>query len=276
LRAPLLGWTSNNVLQIESEGTNWYNALETSVSRRFSQGLQFLVSYTFGRYLASDPFSATGGNGGFSEGDQNDPNARYGPDLFVREHRVVASYVYDLPFFKNRHSLLGTMLGGWRVAGVTVVQSGHRLPVLNTNATNVFGISAFGQDFGQLAPGCTLGQVNTSGSVTRKLNNYINTACFTTPPVIGDDGIATGFGNTRPGIIRGPDQRNTDVSIIKQVHTAWPSEQANVEFRAEFFNAFNTPQFSDPDNEQDSATFGRILSTAVSPRITQFALKLNF
>jgi hypothetical protein len=275
-RVPLLGWTSNNLIQTESEGSGWYNALETSVSKKLTQGLQFLVSYTFARDLTTDPFSTTGSNGAFSEGNQNDARARYGPDLFIREHRFVASYVYDLPFFKNRHSVLSTTLGGWKVAGVTVFQSGHRLPVLNTNATSVYGISAFGQDFGQLAPGCTPDQVNTSGDVTSKLNNYINTACFTTPRIVGADGVATAFGNTRPGIVRGPDQRNTDLSVIKQFQTRWPNELANVEFRAEFFNAFNTPQFSDPDYEQDSGTFGVIQSTAVAPRIMQFALKLNF
>jgi len=196
--------------------------------------------------------------------------------LFIREHRFVASYVYELPFFKHSHTALRTAFGDWRIAGVTVFQSGHRLPVLNTNATNVHGISAFGQDFGQLAPGCTADQANTSGPVTSKLNNYINTACFTTPRIVGADGFATAFGNTRPGIIRGPDQRNTDVSVIKQFHTGWPNEAANVEFRAEFFNAFNTPQFSDPDYEQDSGTFGVVQTTAVAPRIMQFALKLNF
>jgi hypothetical protein len=272
----LLGWTSNNLIQTESEGSGWYNALETSVSKKLTQGLQFLVSYTFARDLTTDPFSTTGSNGAFSEGNQNDARARYGPDLFIREHRFVASYVYELPFFKNRHSVLSTTLGGWKVAGVTVFQSGHRLPVLNTNATSVYGISAFGQDFGQLAPGCTPDQVNTSGDVTSKLNNYINTACFTTPRIVGADGVATAFGNTRPGIVRGPDQRNTDLSVIKQFQTRWPNELANVEFRAEFFNAFNTPQFSDPDYEQDSGTFGVIQSTAVAPRIMQFALKLNF
>jgi hypothetical protein len=56
----------------------------------------------------------------------------------------------------------------------------------------------------------------------------------------------------------------------------WRNDHSNLEFRAEFFNAFNTPQFSDPDNEQDSPTFGQVLSTAVAPRIIQFALKLNF
>jgi Carboxypeptidase regulatory-like domain/TonB dependent receptor/TonB-dependent Receptor Plug Domain len=283
-RAPLIGWTTSNTTQIESEGSSWYNALTTSLSKRFGHGLQLQAAYTFARDLTTDTFTATGANGGFAEGDQNNDRARYGPDDFIREHRFVVSYVYELPFFRNRHSVLGATLGGWKIAGVTVFQSGHRLSVFNTNAFNVFGISAFSQDFGQLGPGCTLSQVNKSGSVTSRLNNYVNASCFIdptglpfSPPVIGDDGVGTGFGNTRPGIIHGPDQRNTDLSLIKQFGVPWVSEAANVEFRAEFFNAFNTPQFDDPQLEQDTvSTFGTILKTVASPRIIQFALKLNF
>jgi hypothetical protein len=282
LRSPLLGWTNTNLLQTESAGSSWYNSLTTSVSKRFSHGLQFLASYTFARDLTTEPFSAIGSNGGFAEGDQNNDHARYGPDNFIREHRFVVSYVYDLPFFSRQRSAIERILGGWRVAGVTVIQSGHRLPVLSTNPFNAFGMSAFGGDFAQLGP-CTLSQINTSGSITDKLNKYINQSCFPLDanglpiyPVIGADGAATAFGNTRPGIVRGPDQRNTDLSLIKQFVLPWPNDRANVEFRAEFFNAFNTPQFGDPDNEQDSATFGQVLNTVVAPRIIQFALKLNF
>ncbi len=149
-RAPLLGWSTSNLINTESEGASWYNALETSLSERLTHGLHYLISYTFARDLTTDPFASTGSNGGFAEGNQNDPRARYGPDLFIREHRFVASYVYELPFFKKRAGALRSALGGWKVAGVTVFQSGHRIPVLNTNATNVYGVSAFGQDFGQL------------------------------------------------------------------------------------------------------------------------------
>jgi len=282
LRAPLLGWTTNNLLQTESEGSSRYNSLTTSLSKRFSHGLQLLASYTFARDLSDEYFSAIGSNGGVIQGDQNNAHAGYGPDNFIREHRFVVSYVYELPFFRQQRSALGRVLGGWKVAGVTAVQSGHRLGVVSTNALNAFGISGFGGDFAQLGP-CTLSQVNTSGSVTDRLNKYINQSCFPVDPilgpvfpVIGADGLATGFGNTRPGIVHGPDQRNTDLSVIKQFVLPWPNDRANVEFRAEFFNAFNTPQFDDPDNEQDSATFGQILKTAVAPRIIQFALKLNF
>jgi hypothetical protein len=97
-----------------------------------------------------------------------------------------------------------------------------------------------------------------------------------TPAVIGADGIGTGFGDSGVGIVRGPDQRNIDIAIIKRTRIPWPAETTNLEFRTEMFNAFNTPQFANPDNNFSSPTFGIISATAVNPRIVQFALKLNF
>ena len=76
--------------------------------------------------------------------------------------------------------------------------------------------------------------------------------------------------------MRGPDQRNFDLAIIKKTAVGWPVETANFEFRAEMFNTFNTPQFSNPDNNFSSPTFGQISSTSVNSRIIQLALKFNF
>lgn len=274
LRVPIEGFTPDFLVQIESEGGSWYNDLETSLSKRFTNGLQFLVSYTYSRDLTTDLSSATGPNGGFAEGDQNNPRRRYGPDYFVRPHRFVASYVYEFPNHRDRYSFLGQVLGGWKIAGVTTIQSGHLLSAFNTNANNLFGMGGPGEDFAQVIPGC---RINSSGAIQHRLNNYINTNCFSQNiPVIGDDGIGTAFGNSGVGIIRGPDQVNTDFSLIKQTSVKWPSDAAFVEFRAEFFNVFNHPQFSDPVTEQDASTFGQIQSTAVNPRVMQLALKLNF
>jgi hypothetical protein len=86
----------------------------------------------------------------------------------------------------------------------------------------------------------------------------------------------TAFGNTRPGLFRGPAQNNTDLSLIKNFSPRWPNEQAGVEFRAEMFDAFNHPQFGDPGFAVDGAGFGQITGTSVAPRIVQFALKLMF
>ncbi len=78
------------------------------------------------------------------------------------------------------------------------------------------------------------------------------------------------------GILHGPGQSVTDLSVIKMFPLKWP-EAARVEFRAEFFNAFNQTAFSDPDNYiSNGPSFGTITSTVSNPRIMQFALKLNF
>jgi hypothetical protein len=276
LRVPVEGWSIYGWGQINSEGASWYNALEASLTKRFSHGLQFLASYTWAKELATDYVAATYGLGGQSIGNQNDPRARYGPDPFIRPQRFVVSYIYAPPFFQHSGALVRNTFGGWKIAGVTTIQAGHPLAVVNTNAFNLFGINGTDTDFAQLAPNCTVAQVSSSGSVQSKINHFINQSCFTAPyPTISSDG-GTAFGNTRPGIFRGPAQNNTDLSLIKNFSLRWPSEKAGVEFRAELFNAFNHPQFADPVSAVDVGGFGQITGTAVAPRIAQFALKLSF
>jgi hypothetical protein len=112
--------------------------------------------------------------------------------------------------------------------------------------------------------------------VESKLNNYFNNSCFTSPPVIGADGIGTTFGNSATGTVGGPAQANLDLAFSKAVIFNWPREKTSLLFRAEFYNALNHPQFSNPDTDFTSATFGVISSTAVNPRVTQLALKVVF
>jgi hypothetical protein len=284
-RVPVEGFGISSYTELASEGASWYNGLEASLTKRFSHGLQFLASYTWAKQLSTDYGTSTNPNGGVAIGNQLDPRARYGPDYFIRPQRFVVSYVYEPPFFKNNGALVRNTLGGWKLAGVTTIQAGHRLGVTDTNAYNLFGVNGTDVDFAELSPSCTLSQVNTSGSVQSKIGNYINQNCFGTTlagqftptpyPVISADG-GTAFGNTRPGIVHGPDQNNTDLSLIKNISLRWPNERAGVEFRAEMFNAFNHPQFFDPTTAVDEPGFGQITNMAVAPRIMQFALKLMF
>lgn len=106
-----------------------------------------------------------------------------------------------------------------------------------------------------------------------KLNSYFNGSCFTSPPVIGADGIGTAFGNSSTGIVDGPGQANIDIALSKTMPI---HEGTSIQFRAEFFNALNHPQFANPDTDFASPTFGLISSTSVSPRVGQLALKLMF
>jgi hypothetical protein len=279
------------VNQIESSGASWYNGLQASLTKRFSNGLQFLASYTWSKEMDTDGVDPEWGSAGgtSSLGNQSaDPRTRYGPGSFNRNHRFVISYLYSIPGPKNLSSWRGQLLGGWAVSGVTTIQSGQYLTLTGQNSLNVFGIS---NDRIQLAPGCTNGQLANSGSVTDRLNNYFNGNCIdrqdlTQPlnaplanganspvwPVISTDG-GTDFGNSAVGGVTGPGQNNWDISIQK----AFPiRESMNVLFRTEFFNAFNHPQFANPVVDTSDSNFGRILSTTVNPRILQFAVKFNF
>ena len=159
------------------------------------------------------------------------------------------------------------------LSGVVTLQDGHLLTISGVNSNNVLGITS---DFAQLSGACTRAQYVNPGSLTKKIHNYINTSCFTgSYPVVGSDGIATGFGNSKPGIVQGPGQYNVDTALSKTFALPWPNS-AGLEFRVEAFNLLNTPQFSDPDTGQTDSTFGVIQTSAVAPRILQIALKVNF
>ena len=101
-------------------------------------------------------------------------------------------------------------------------------------------------------------------------------AAFTTPPVVGSDGIGTGFGNSGTGIVDGPGQANLDLAFSKTVALRGSFEKTGVQFRAEFFNMLNHAQFANPDANFTSPTFGVISSTAVNARVGQLALRFEF
>ena len=274
-REPIPGFAPDSLVLVESAGYSYYNGLDASLTKRFSHGLQFLASYTFSRTIDTDgaATNTTAAGNAITIGNQNDPRERRGPPDYSRPQRLTVSYVYDLPSPKTKSGILGHVLSGWETAGVLTLQAGQYMTILDANVNNVFGIS---EDRASVVPGCSAGQLGTHGSVNSKLNNYFNASCFMTPAVIGADGIGTGFGDAGVGIVRGPDQRNFDLAIIKKTAVGWPVETANFEFRAEMFNTFNTPQFSNPDNNFSSPTFGQISSTSVNSRIIQLALKFNF
>ncbi|MFZ0711385.1 MAG: TonB-dependent receptor [Terrimicrobiaceae bacterium] len=274
LRVPVLGIPTEGLQLVESGGNSWYNGLEVSLTKQFSRGLQFLASYTFSKSLDTDGANINGTAAGNTDtrGDQNSPRQRWGRSSFNRPNRFVFSMVYALPSSYST-KFERAAFGGWSVAAVGTFQSGDAITVIYNNSDNVFGIS---EDRAQLSGSCTKGQIVTPGSVQSKLSDYFNAACFTTPPIIGADGIGTAFGDSATGIVNGPDQANLDLSLTKTIPIRWPKEGSSLQFRAEFFNVFNHPQFADPDNNFSSPTFGVISSTSVNPRVGQLALKLSF
>jgi len=273
IRVPILGIPPDSLVEMESEGSSWYNGLEVSLTKRLSHGLQFLASYTFSKTLDTDgaDINSTSSGNALTLGNQNSPGQRWGRASFDRPHRFVLSGTWTLP--NPPSGFERKVLGGWDLAAIVTIQSGSALTIADTNASNVFGIS---EDRAALTDNCKKKQLVTGGPIGSKLNNYLNSTCFTTPPVIGSDGIGTAFGNSGTGIVNGPGQANIDLAFAKSVSIKWPSEGTSLQFRAEFYNALNHPQFSNPDTNFSSPTFGVISSTAVNPRVIQLAMRLAF
>jgi hypothetical protein len=273
LRVPIPGIPPDSLREMESEGASWYNGLEGSLTKKLSHNLQFLASYTFSKTLDTDGANINGTSAvnTLTLGDQNSPSQRWGRASFDRTQRFIFSTSWGI---SGPHGgAERAILGGWMLDAVVTIQSGTALTIADTNSTNVFGIS---EDRAQLTGTCTKSQLIKGGSIESKLNAYFNSSCFTTPQIIGADGIGTGFGDSATGLVDGPGQANLDFALSKTQSLKWPIEKSSVEFRVEFYNALNHPQFANPDANFASPTFGVISSTAVNPRVGQVALRLSF
>ena len=266
-------WYTADALQLmESEGSSWYNGLEASLTKRLSHGFNSWLP-TLSRRLWT-PMARTSTQrlqAMHLHSEIKTRPERWGRASF-RPHSSISSLAttWTLP---GPSVDAACLLGGWDVAAVATIQSGTALTIANTNANNVFGIS---EDRAQLSGSCSKNQLVKGGAVESKLGGYFNTTCFTTPAIIGADGIGTAFGNSGTGIANGPGQANLDLAFSKNVPLNWPVEKSSIQFRAEFFNALNHPQFANPDTNFTSATFGVISSTAVNPRVGQLALRFAF
>jgi hypothetical protein len=276
---PFEGFSAPGFQAVESEGASWYNSLQATLSKRLSHGMQFIAAYTWARELDTDGGNAieTAGGNVESLGNQYGQRSRYGSVDFLPEQRLVISYLYQIPA-PMRDAGFGRLVNGWQVSGVSTFQTGDILTLQGTNSTNVAGITS---DRAEIAANCSNGQLETSGPLESRLGGaggkgYFNTSCIAPYPVVGADGVATGFGNGGVGNVVGPGQQNWDISLVKHTAFNFFNDAANVEFRTEFFNAFNHPIFANPDLVSTDATFGDISTTANNPRIIQFALKLNF
>ncbi|RMG52944.1 MAG: hypothetical protein D6723_07885, partial [Acidobacteria bacterium] len=265
LRSPFLGFSPDGLHQFQTSGNSTYHSFQASLTKRFSQGLQFLIAYTLGKSL-DDRTTLTGLQGdatAFAPGDQTRLFLNKGRSDIDRRHRLVIHGTYDFPSFRSGRGPAGKFLSGWELAWIATLQSGRPIDIVDSNGASLFGVTTSRASF---APGATIESASRGGSVNRRLNRFFNTDAFVP--------AGFGFGNVGRNILTGPDQRNMDLSIIKRTPIY---ENHTLEFRAEFFNVFNTVNFANPGNDIASpATFGVITRTSASPRIIQFALKYSF
>jgi len=243
---------------MQSSSNSNYNSLQTTLTKRFSHGLQFLAAYTYSHSL--DDYS--GDPSGTSDvtvvpGNQVVLN-NYASSDFDRRQRIVFSGIYDLPkAYQGGSKAVGEIANGWELASIFTIQSGTPFSVL-TNDTAFVQARA---DFSAVS-GCN---PSFGGSVESRLSAYFNTACFA--PATVD------FGDTGRNILRGPAQQDVDISIVKFFPV---TEHSKLEFRTEFFNAFNNVSFANPVNVLASENVGSVVATTTGPRVIQFALKFDF
>jgi hypothetical protein len=256
----------------------FYNAFQSSVNKRFSSGLNLLASYT----LAHNLGNADGNVGAFIQ-DSHHVEREYGPVAPDLRHRFVLSYIYELPFGRSRrfgrgmNSVADAFLGGWQLGGITTAQSGEAITAhMSTDFSNSGSPDyrpnqvgdpynfSFGQDV-QASLDCTPGK--------QTLACWYNQAAFVIPPLAPGQGFAHAFGNARVGNLRGPNLFNWDLVLQKSFKVR---EEQQIEFRSEFFNLLNHPNFGLPDTTVDNAGGASITSTATDNRQIEFALRYTF
>lgn len=254
LLAPGLG---NFAVQDDSNSS--YNSLQASVNKRFSKGLQMLLSYTYSHSL--DDYSGTDVSDITLTPGNLVNQHNYASSDFDRRQRLVVSGVYDLPsFYSGSSGFAKRVLDSWQVAAIFTAQTGLPFSVIGSD-------TAFQQTRADYASGKTVSDATLSGPVTSRLNEYFNTAAFVLPTAYGD------FGTTGRNILRGPGQSNMDFSLVKFIPV---TESSRFEFRTEFFNIFNIVNFANPVSVLTSANFGQIVAASTGPRVIQFALKFSF
>jgi TonB dependent receptor len=293
IRVPLVGFAPN-LTEEAAIGDIKFNGLQATVRKQFSHGLTFQGSYSWSRAFVTNFVGNP--NAGFN------PTAPavlpiYGLNPEYRPQRLVLNYSWDLPF-GHHEGLTGKLVDGWNVSGVTTIQNGSPLTPTNSNLGTAFGIATTSN--AQLCPGQPLRTPGSPDRIAGSGQPYLNPAAFPslvaascTLPASGifvspDDPTATGFGNSGLGTFSGPGENNWDISLVKNTKVGGIREDATLQFRAEFFDAFNHPQFNNPGagSTVGAATQGGvsvtkvssllITNTLVNPRVVQFALKYQF
>jgi len=259
-------WPSTGVLYIGgTEGIGNYNALQTKAQHRYTNGLEFLASYTWSKTFDTSDGSFVGeGQSGFDTQNLLDPKSEYSLAAQHVGQAFTFSSVYDLPFGKNKRfvnhgGLASVVIGGWQVNGVTSVISGSPYTVSQ-------GSNGANTDVGNFSPDQN-GNPNTG---PKTVAEFFNTAVFSVnSPTNG----VYRFGSARRNAVIGPGTVDTDFSLYKNIPLG---ERGQLQFRTEFFNLFNHPIFGQPGVVFGTPSFGTLSSTAIDNREIQFALRASF
>jgi hypothetical protein len=263
----------NAILLLGDVGTTHYNSLQLKAETKTPKyGLYALVAYTYSRTY----------DNGLSDGLGSELSAPYFPlpnwqnlDWSLSQINLnqsfTASFIYDLPFGKGRmfgsnwNPVTNTLVGNWQVTLIERISSGFPVPLIDSNNQSGTTFNTGGDDYNYNRPN----QVANCNPYAADHSQYqwIKSTCFVAP-------AAGELGNASRVPVVGPDFVNSDFSIIKDF--ALPRREMGLNFRAEFFNLFNHPQYGMPINDINQPGFGAVNSTVNNPRLVQLALKLSF
>ena len=252
---------------LQSSGSSVYHGLLGRLERRFSGGLSLLASYTYGHAIDD----STGTN---VTQDARNLRADRGNSDFDARHRLVISYVYELPFGhqkaigSNWGSAINAVFGGWQLSGVGTFQSGQPIFVqLSPSSQNSYtGSSRDRPNIAFIADNrITVTTVKPVIENPSDKTVYLARAAFSIP-------LTGNFGNAPRNYFNGPGTNNFDFMVGKNFRR----ERLNAQFRAEFYNAFNRPSLNQPNRFVDAQAFGTITSTLLQNRQIQFGLKFTY
>jgi Carboxypeptidase regulatory-like domain/TonB dependent receptor len=265
-----------------------YNALQATVTKRFGGGGTMLASYTNAKLMSNtDTLTSwleggtTGGTGAIQ--DWNNLGAERSLSSQDVSQRLVISYVLDLPFGHGKRfggdmrGAADKLVSGWGLDGTTTFQRGFPVKISWGGANAMTNSGLLGQS--TLRPDYISGcDKIRSGSALSRVTEWFNTACFTAPGGVDSTGAQINpwtFGNESrvDASLRQQGVNNFDFAVFKRTYIG---ETANIEFRTEFFNLFNHPQFGPPNGTETSPTFGVVTNTVNLPRLIQFGLKFAF
>jgi hypothetical protein len=248
------------IAYLESAGNSEFQSLQTVFEKRFSSGLFFNANWVWSHSMDNSPYD--GGADGPIPQDPTNRRADWASSNNDVRHRLNVWSTYELPFGPGKRWANGGaaftryLIGGWQLGGIAVLQSGLPFTVTSASGPTNTGAGSRADVVSGVAPYPSNPYVNL----------WFNPAAFTTPQPYN-------WGNAGRNILTGPRATNFDFTAEKKFLF---TETRQLLFRAEFFNAFNHPQFNIPASTIGATGVGTISSTARPSRQIQFALKVLF
>lgn len=247
-----------------------YHALQVRGERRFSNGLQFLVTYTKSKSIDDSSVSSGGASwlgGGVSLQNPWRRDLERSVSQFDIPQVLQVSYVYELPIGRgkslgtNWHPALSAILGGWKTSGIWRFSSGQPL-----------GLSLSG---GRSLPTFGPQRPNLTGTLQRNTGSDFRQKFFSNPEVaVKPQPFVIGNAPRVLSNLRAPGSNLANLALFKEIPLGRVRDGMKLEYRAEAFNAFNHPIFCGPNTQVGNPSFGKVFSQCQSPREIQMALKL--